>query len=50
MKLLYKFVKLNVGKMHNGSIRGSNIVLHSQKPGEFTLKIAHTSESQYINI
>jgi len=50
MKFLYNFVKLNVGKIHNGGIRGSNIVLHSQKPGEFTLKIVHTSERQYINI
>jgi hypothetical protein len=45
MEFLYNFVKLNVGKIQNDGISGSNIVWHSQKPGEFTLKIVRTSES-----
>jgi len=34
-----------MGEIYNGGIRGNNMALHSQKPGEFTLKMVHTSES-----
>jgi hypothetical protein len=42
MKILYNFIKLNVGKIQNGGIKGRNIVLHSLKPGSVTLQIVHT--------
>ena len=34
-----------MGKIHIGCTRDSNIILHSQKPGEYTFKTVHTSES-----